>query len=68
MCVSLMIKTSTSVNKLNYPQQKQELSPAHDLEANDQAFYESIKPQLDNLLRSPSDELIEKILAYSKSL
>ncbi len=63
-----MIKTSTSVNKLNYQQQKQESQPVQDVEASDLMFYESIKPQLDSLTKSPSDELIMKILAYSKAL
>ncbi|MEJ2881238.1 hypothetical protein [Pedobacter sp. GR22-6] len=63
-----MIKTSTSVNKLNYPQQKQEILPAQDLEANDLVFYESIRAQLDSLTKSPSDEIISKILAHSKAL
>ena len=63
-----MMETSTSVNKLNYTQEKQEVQPVHDMEANDLMFYESIKPQLDSLIKSPSDEIIEKILAYAKSL
>ena len=31
-------------------------------------FYQKIAPGLDNLIKSPSEETISKILAYSKSL
>ncbi|WP_316791633.1 hypothetical protein [Pedobacter frigoris] len=62
-----MIKTSTSVNKVNYTQQNQENNPAEDVEANDLMFYDSIKPQLNRLTKNPSDETISKILAYSKA-
>ncbi|WP_316780739.1 hypothetical protein [Pedobacter antarcticus] len=34
----------------------------------DTAFYENIKPQLDQLKKDPQEETISKILAYSKSL
>jgi len=30
-------------------------------------FYNSIRPQLDELIKSPSDETIKRILAYSKN-
>jgi len=62
-----MIKTSTSVNHVNYAQQKQETKPEQEMEANDLIFYESIKPQLDSLIKSPSDEVIARILAYAKA-
>jgi len=62
-----MIETSTSVNKLNYPQSKQENMPAADLDTCDLVFYDTIKSQLDSLSKNPSDETISKILAYSKS-
>ncbi|TCC97978.1 hypothetical protein [Pedobacter psychroterrae] len=62
-----MIETSTSFNKLNYPQSKQENMPAEDLESCDLVFYDTIKSQLDSLSKNPSDETISKILAYSKA-
>jgi len=62
-----MIETSTSVNKLNYPQSKQENMPATDLDTCDLVFYDTIKSQLDSLSKNPSDEAVSKILAYSKS-
>jgi len=61
-----MMETSTSVNKLNYEQSKQQDMLAEDLEMHDIVFYENIKTQLDGLHRNPSDETISKILAYSR--
>lgn len=63
----LMIKTSTSVNKLNYSHSKQEELPAADVEAQELMFYENIKSQLDSLSKNPTDETISKILAYSRA-
>ena len=62
-----MIETSTSVNKLNYGQQKQEMIPADVVEPQDLSFYENIKPQLDSLAKNPSETTISKILAYSRA-
>lgn len=62
-----MIETSTSVNKLNYEQSKQEIMPAEDLDSCDLVFYNAIKPQLNSLSKNPSDETISKILAYSRA-
>ena len=62
-----MIETSTSLNKLNYEQSNQENMPVQDLDVCDMSFYNSIKSQLNSLSKNPSDETIEKILAYSKS-
>jgi len=62
-----MTETSTSVNKLNYERSKQENMPAEDLDTCDLMFYNNIKSQLNSLSKNPSDETIEKILAYSKS-
>lgn len=36
------------------------------IERSDLAFYQTLKPQLDALIRNPSEETISKILAYSK--
>lgn len=62
-----MIETSTSINKLNYEQSKQENMPAEDLDLFDLMFYDNIKSQLNSLSRIPSDETITKILTYSRS-
>ncbi|HMI04246.1 MAG TPA: hypothetical protein VK541_17290 [Pedobacter sp.] len=62
-----MMETSTSVNKLNYEQSKQQEMLVEDLEAHDIVFYENIKTQLDGLSRNPSDETVSKILAYSRA-
>lgn len=62
-----MIETSTSINKLNYEQSKQENMPAEDLDLCDLMFYDSIKSQLNSLSRVPSDETITRILTYSRS-
>lgn len=62
-----MMETSTSVNKLNYEQSKQQEMLVEDLEAHDIVFYENIKTQLDGLKRNPSEETISKILAYSRA-
>jgi hypothetical protein len=62
-----MMETSTSVNKLNYEQSKQQEMLVEDLEAHDVVFYENIKTQLDGLSRDPSDETVSKILAYSRA-
>ncbi len=61
------METSTSVNKLNYEQKKQEMIPADDVEPQDLQFYENIKSQLDSLAKSPSETTISKILAYSRA-
>lgn len=62
-----MMETSTSVNKLNYEQQKQDTVPADDVNPQDLSFYENIKPQLDSLVKNPSETTISKILAYSRA-
>ena len=62
-----MMETSTSVNKLNYEQSKQQEMLVEDLAAHDIMFYENIKTQLDGLSRNPSDETVSKILAYSRA-
>lgn len=57
-----MIKTSTSTNQFNYERSMVESA----IETSDLAFYQTLKPQLDALIRNPSEETISKILAYSK--
>ncbi|WP_039867320.1 hypothetical protein [Pedobacter sp. BAL39] len=62
-----MIETSTSLNQFNHLEQKQDnLGPETIMEI-DMNFYEQISKQLDSLKMNPSDDTIEKILAYSRS-
>jgi hypothetical protein len=37
------------------------------MDESDVKLYESLKPELDRLFYTPSDELIDRILAYSKT-
>ncbi|NQX42509.1 hypothetical protein SAMN05421820_111233 [Pedobacter steynii] len=62
-----MMETSTSLNRLNCTQPKQEKPAVDAVIELDMMFYDHIRPQLDRLTRNPSDETIEKILAYSRA-
>ena len=62
-----MMETFTSIDNLNYPQQKQENTADSNVEGLDSVFYDHIKSQLNTLKKDPSDETITRILAYSKS-
>ncbi|MEJ5994556.1 hypothetical protein WG904_09010 [Pedobacter sp. Du54] len=62
-----MVKTSTSPNSVNFSSPvpaEQAVEQAND---QDEMFYNNIKPQLDQLIKDPSNETIEKILAYAKT-
>ncbi|WP_379084529.1 hypothetical protein [Pedobacter sp. UC225_65] len=61
-----MIKISTSFNTVNYQGQQQPTGETVEQTTEDEMFYNSIKPQLDQLVKNPSNETIEKILAFSK--
>jgi len=62
-----MTKTSTSTSIVNTPiSQPAENAAADEAEHQDMLFYNSIKTQLDELIKEPSDVTIKKILAYSK--
>ena len=60
-----MMETSTSINQSNYEKPMME-SAIENIDTSDLAFYQTIKPQLDGLIKNPSDETILKILAYAK--
>lgn len=62
-----MMKTFTSIDNLNYQQQKQENVSQNDVEGQDAVFYDQIKTPLNALKREPADETIARILAYSKA-
>lgn len=60
-----MTKTSTTTNLASSPSTPLEVTM--DLaEPQDELFYNSIKSQLNELVKDPSDETIDRILAYSK--
>ncbi|WP_316812486.1 hypothetical protein [Pedobacter heparinus] len=63
----LMMETFTSIDNLNYQQQKQDSSAADETEGMDTMFYDHLKAPLNALKRDPADETIARILAYSKS-
>lgn len=58
-----MTKTSTPENLANFAEQQPIVD---ETEQQNELFYNSIKPQLNQLIKNPSDETIEKILAYSR--
>lgn len=62
-----MMETFTSIDNLNYQQQKQENSTADETEGIDTMFYDHLKTPLNALKKDPADETIARILAYSKS-
>lgn len=61
-----MIKTSTPNEIVSSPNAQSLKRSTGEAEQQDELFYNSIKSQLDKLVKDPSDETIEKILAYSK--
>jgi hypothetical protein len=61
-----MIKTSTPNEIVSSPNAKPTKNKAKEIEQHDELFYNSIKSQLNMLVKDPSDETVEKILAYSK--
>ena len=61
-----MTKTSTSTNLVSSPIAKPVEITIDMAEQQDELFYNSIKIQLDELVKDPSDETIDRILAYSK--
>jgi hypothetical protein len=62
----LMVTTSTSTNNTDHYRQNDQLLQG-DLDENDNFFYDNLKKELDLLSRDPSDEVINKILAYAKA-
>ncbi len=62
----LMVTTSTSTYNTHHFQPNTEQLNADLFDEIDPFFYENIKKELDMLVKEPSDELINKILAYSK--
>lgn len=61
-----MIKTSTPNEIVSSPNAHPIKRTTSEAEQQDELFYNSIKSQLNKLVKDPSNETIEKILAYSK--
>jgi len=61
-----MTKTSTPTQIVNFPNTLAEEKTADAAEQQDELFYYSIKSRLNELVKNPSDETINKILAYSQ--
>ena len=62
-----MITISTTTTNANHLQKSAENLSAELFEDFDAAFYESVKTELDALVRNPQDETIARILAYSRA-
>jgi len=62
----LMIKTFTSNSSVNHLHQQPESCDSELTEESVSGFYESLKPELNKLIRNPSEEAIQRILAYSQ--
>ena len=62
-----MTKTATPTNLASSPNSKPTEKVLFEAEQQDELFYNSIKSQLNELIKSPSDETISKILAYSRN-
>ena len=61
-----MTKTSTSNQMESSPTMQPIEKDAAEAEQQHKLFYNSIKPQLNELIKNPADETIQKILAYAK--
>ncbi|MFI5452119.1 hypothetical protein ACHMWN_08185 [Pedobacter sp. UC225_61] len=61
-----MTKTSTSTNIVNSLNTQLVEKVADEADQQNELFYNSIKSKLDELVKNPSDEIINRILAYSK--
>jgi len=63
-----MTKTSTSKRNVNLPTQNMFQSTTdNESDAEIDLFYDQIKNKLDGLIKNPSDDTINRILAYSKT-
>lgn len=64
-----MLQTSTTDSEFNlFPATEINLNPPSTLSENDEAFYDSIKEELNKISFSPSKETIDSIINYSKTL
>jgi|GEM_PF-2193881 len=58
-----MVKTSTSQNPVNLSNSTPDRTEPAQVE--DELFYNSIKPQLNRLIKEPSEATMERVLAYA---
>jgi Holliday junction resolvase RusA-like endonuclease len=63
-----MIETSTPLKNELDINQIQFMTDDLISQENENEYYNSIKPNLDRLIKKPSDKVIEQILAFSKSI
>ena len=63
----LMIKTFTSNHSVNHLHQKPESCDSELTDESVSSFYESLKPELNKLIRNPSEEAVQRILAYARN-
>lgn len=62
-----MTKTATPTNLASSPNPQPTEKAIAEAEQQDELFYNSIKQQLNELIKDPSDETINKILVYSRN-
>jgi hypothetical protein len=63
-----MIETSTPLkNEIDF-NQMQFMTDDLISQENENDYYNSIKPNLDRLIKNPSDKVIDQILEFSKSI
>lgn len=63
-----MTETSTSTTNSLQNAMKQNTAVTEDLSEEEQSFYDSIKFNLNTLVRTPGKDVIARILMHSKSL
>ena len=64
-----MLQTSTTDSEINlFPHQEMNATPVSALSADDEAFYTSIKEELNKLSLNPPQEAVDHILKHSKSV
>jgi hypothetical protein len=61
----LMITISTSTNSVDHLHAQSEPFNSELMDESVSSFYDNLKPELDKLIKNPSEESIQKILAYS---
>lgn len=62
-----MVETFTINEDSLSNEKKQEETIMETINQTELDFYESITPVLNNLIKNPSDDVVNKILAFSKS-
>lgn len=60
-----MVKTSTPLHSVNLSEPATATDAVAPVRTEEDVFYEDIKPQLNQLVKEPSQETIDRILAYA---